>query len=154
MKEKIMAEVIQKAKENMNQGIGGPFGAAIVRDGKVITITSNSVLKDGNPTCHAEMNAIKEASQILHTYDLSDCELYATGYPCPMCMGAILWANIKTVYYGSTLEDATKIGFRDEFFYDKIEQKKLADIVSLENINHEECIHLLEEYQEKERKMY
>ena len=100
------------------------------------------------------MNAIREASKKLGTYDLSDCELYATGYPCPMCMGAIVWANIGKVYYGSELEDATDIGFRDEAFYDGIKEDKLEEIVNLKELSHKECVDLLQEYNKKSKEMY
>jgi len=153
-KKEIMDLAIDKAKKNMNSGKGGPFGAAIVKDDKVICVTSNSVLKDQDATCHAEINAIREASKKLGTYDLAGCELYATGYPCPMCMGAIVWANIGKVYYGSELEDATDIGFRDEAFYDGIKEDKLEEIVNLKELSHKECVDLLKEYNDKSKEMY
>lgn len=101
----------------MNQDIGGPFGAAVVKDGKLISVASNTVLRDNDPTAHAEINAIREACKKLGTYDLTGCELYATGAPCPMCLSAIIWANIKKVYYSGTPEEAAEIGFRDDFIY-------------------------------------
>ena len=91
----IMQLGIDKARETMNKNYGGPFGAVIVKDNQVIAISSNSVLKDNDPTAHAEINAIREACHKLKTYDLTGCVLYATGYPCPMCLSAIIWSNIK-----------------------------------------------------------
>lgn len=153
-KEEIMNLAIAKARENMNNNLGGPFGAAITRNGKLITVTSNTVLESHDPTCHAEVNAIREAGKILQTHDLSDCELYATGYPCPMCLGAIVWANIKTVYYGSNLQDATAIGFRDELFYDLIKANNLKEILNLQELDHEACVKLLQEYNTNNKEMY
>lgn len=153
-KEQIMNLAIEKARNNMNNNLGGPFGAAITKNGELICVTSNTVLANQDPTCHAEMNAIREACKILKTHDLSDCELYATGYPCPMCLGAIIWSNIKTVYYGSNLEDANDIGFRDDFFYELIKNNNLKEILNLEELNHSECVDLLQEYKNKSKEMY
>ena len=94
----IMKLGIDKARETMNKNYGGPFGAVIVKNNEVVAIASNTVLKDNDPTAHAEINAIREACKKLNTYDLSNCTLYATGYPCPMCLSAIIWANIKKIY--------------------------------------------------------
>ena len=116
----IMELGIKRAGRTMKANIGGPFGAVVVKDGEVISIASNTVLRDNDPTCHAEMNAIREACKVLGTYDLTGCELYATGYPCPMCLSAIIWANIKKVYVCGLAKDAEEIGFRDDFIYDFI----------------------------------
>ena len=115
-----MEEAIKVAFQNSSNEIGGPFGAAVVKDNKIICVVSNTVLRDKDPTAHAEMNAIREACKILGTHDLTGCELYATGAPCPMCMAAIIWANIKTIYYCNDVEAAAEIGFRDDFIYDYI----------------------------------
>jgi len=108
------------AKDNLETNAGGPFGACVVKDGEIIGKGSNNVLKNNDPTAHAEIMAIREACKNLNTYDLSGCEIYTTCYPCPMCMSAIIWANIKKVYYGNTKEDAASIGFRDDFIYNYI----------------------------------
>lgn len=97
----------------MEKKYGGPFGAALVRNGEVIVSVSNTMMKDTDPSAHAEMIAVREACKKLDTMDLSDCEIYATCEPCPMCVGAIMWAGIKTVYYSNTREDAAKHGFSD-----------------------------------------
>ena len=117
---KFMQAAIEEAESNLLTDAGGPFGAAIVKDGKIIAKGHNEVLKNNDPTCHAEVQAIRAACRILKTYDLSGCELYTSCYPCPMCLAAAIWANIKTVYYGNTAEDAAAIGFRDDFIYDFI----------------------------------
>ncbi len=130
--EKIMNQAIDYAKKTMSDNIGGPFGAAVVKKGEVICVTSNSVLRDNDPTAHAEINAIREACKKLSTYDLSGCELYATGYPCPMCMSAIIWANIKTIYFCNDVKQAEEIGFRDDFIYEFIKKDcQDASIISM-----------------------
>ena len=110
----------ERAKRTMCECAGGPFGAVITRGNEIIAIASNTVIQDNDPTAHAEMNAIRKACKELGTYDLSGCVLYATGYPCPMCLSAIIWSNIKEVYYSGSAKDAAEIGFRDDFIYDFI----------------------------------
>ncbi len=117
----------------MDANEGGPFGAVIVRNGEMISSAHNEVLRTNDPTAHAEINAIRNASQILGTFDLSDCILYTSCYPCPMCMGAILWARIPTVYYGATREDAASGGFDDAAFYEAIDHPDpFLDLQSLD----------------------
>ncbi len=152
----IIEETIKHTKETMHANIGGPFGAAIIdKDGTVLSITSNSVLRDNDPTAHAEVNAIREASKKKGSYNLKDCTLYATGHPCPMCLGAIMWANITTVYYGCEPEDADKIGFKDHFMYDFI-KKDLQDKNTLELIpeGRELCLELFREYEKNKKVIY
>lgn len=121
-----MALAYDEAVEGMENNDGGPFGAVIVQDGEVIARAHNEVLRTNDPTAHAEILAIREASGKLGTFDLSGCVLYATCYPCPMCMGAILWARIPTVYYGATMEDAARGGFDDARFYAMIKHPETA----------------------------
>lgn len=154
----IMQQAINRAFTTMRKNIGGPFGAAIVKDGKIISIASNTVLKDNDPTAHAEINAIRMAGKKLNTYDLSGCELYATGYPCPMCLSAIIWANINKVYFGCNSKDAEAIGFRDDFIYKFIqdlnnrkENKKLLNLVELDR---EDCLKLFKEYSNSNKIIY
>lgn len=149
-----MKRAVDRAKKTMRLDIGGPFGACVVKDGKVISVASNTVLKDKDPTCHAEMNAIRKACKKLQTYDLSGCELYATGYPCPMCLSAIIWANIKTVYYGTDLKDAENIGFRDDFIYNYIKGKNLQ-VLSLQQVKKpDDCKELFKEYAALKKTIY
>lgn len=149
-----MKLAIERARRTMNKEKGGPFGTAIIdKNGKVIAITSNVVLGKKDPTAHAEMEAIRKASKKLKTYDLSECTLFATGYPCPMCLSAIIWANIKKVYYATDLEDAEKIGFRDNFIYDYLKNKN-SDILNIEQIDREEAISLFKEYKEQGKIIY
>ena len=150
----VMELAVKEAKKTMNQNIGGPFGAAIVKDGKVICVASNTVLGTHDPTAHAEVNAIRKAGEKLKTHDLTGCTLYATGYPCPMCLSAIIWANIKEVYYGTDLEDAESIGFRDDFNYDFIKNNNEGKTLVIKNISKKKCLELFEEYEEKEKEIY
>ena len=115
---------IKQAGKTMRKGIGGPFGAAIVnsKTGEIVCVTSNHVLADNDPTAHAEICAIRLACRILDTFDLTGYTIYATGYPCPMCMGAIIWANLDKVIYAGESGDADRIGFRDDWIYQFIEE--------------------------------
>jgi tRNA(Arg) A34 adenosine deaminase TadA len=107
-----MALAIAEARKNLARPDGGPFGAAIVKDGRIVAVARNTVLKD-DATCHAEINAIRRASKRLGTFDLSGCEIYSTTEPCPMCFGAIHWARIGRVIYGAGIRDAARAGFRE-----------------------------------------
>ena len=154
-KSEIMNKVVSFARNTSNKGVGGPFGAAIVKDGEVICITSNTVLRDNDPTAHAEMNAIREACYLLGTYDLTGCELYCSGYPCPMCLSAIIWANIKHVYYCNNIESAASIGFRDDFIKDFISKGcNNDDIVKLDQLYVEGGQQLYNEYSQNNKQMY
>lgn len=152
----LMTQAMSKARVTMNQNIGGPFGALILDpDGEIVAIASNSVLKDHDPTAHAEINAIRLASEKLGSHDLTGCTLYTTCYPCPMCLGAIIWSNIKKVYYGCNADDAGAIGFRDDFIYDFIKQgAKDKTILDLEEQERERCLTLFQEYQSKSKTLY
>ncbi|PTX19986.1 tRNA(Arg) A34 adenosine deaminase TadA [Pontibacter mucosus] len=132
--EDFMREAIRLSLEKMQEGFGGPFGSVIVRNGEIIARGYNNVLRSHDPTAHAEMEAIRAATQALGTHDLSDCELYASSQPCPMCMGAIYWARLKKVYFGNRHEDAARIGFDDSFIYEELEkplQKRRIPMVQL-----------------------
>lgn len=153
-KNDIMQIGIDEANRTMLQGVGGPFGAVVVRDGQIVCIASNTVLADNDPTAHAEMNAIRKACKKLNTYDLSDCELYATGYPCPMCLSAIIWANIKTVYVSGTVEDAEKIGFRDNYIYDYIKDNTKQGILNIIQLERQPAITLYDKYSSLNKTIY
>lgn len=114
-----MREAIRLASESVKQG-GGPFGAVVVKDGKIVAGSSNRVTLDNDPTAHAEVNAIRKACRVLGTFDLSGCTLYTSCEPCPMCLGAIYWAHIDRIYYGNTRKDARDIEFADDFIYDEM----------------------------------
>ena len=150
MDSKFMKEAIKEAYDGINKKHGGPFGAVIVKDGKVIGKGHNRVLKDKDPTCHGEIMAIKDACKNLKSFDLSGSVLYTTAEPCPMCKGAILWANISKVYYGCNIEDTDKIWFRDQKFYDDWENDKEY----LEEFDREECKKLFSDYLKDEHELY
>ena len=149
-----MEDAINRARHTVYENAGGPFGAVIVKNGEVISIASNTVLRDNDPTAHAEMNAIKGAGKALNTYDLSGCEIYATGYPCPMCMSAIMWSNIRKIYYGTNLKDAEAIGFRDDKIYDLIKNSNESNLIEIENVDREKCLKLFEEYKNMGKTIY
>lgn len=154
-KNDIMQLGIDEARKTMNQNIGGPFGAAIVKDGEVIAVSSNHVLGNNDPTAHAEIMAIRKACDKLGTYDLTGCELYATGYPCPMCLGAIIWANIKKIYVSGLPVDAEEIGFRDDFIYRYINNGcQNADILDIEEMDRKPAKLLYKEYAEMQKIIY
>lgn len=119
--EKFMLEAIRMAREGLENNLGGPFGAIIVKDGIIVGAGNNRVTSTNDPTAHAEMVAIRDACQRLNTFQLTDCVLYTSCEPCPMCLGAIYWARPKAVYYGCTKADATAIGFDDSFIYAELE---------------------------------
>ena len=149
-----MIMAINEARRTMNEDKGGPFGAVITDiDGTVISVASNLVLESHDPTAHAEVMAIRKASEKLGTHDLSGCILYATGYPCPMCLSAIIWANIKKVYFGTNLKEAEEIGFRDDFIYEYLNGKN-KDVLDIEELCHDECIELFNEYKDKNKEIY
>jgi len=120
--DKFMRKAIALSIENIKNG-GGPFGAIIVKNDKIISTAVNRVTAHTDPTAHAEVNAIRKACRKLKTYDLSGCEIYSSCEPCPMCLGAIYWAHLDKIYYGNTKKDAKNIGFDDSFIYDEIELK-------------------------------
>ena len=152
--ENIMRLGINEAQKTMNENKGGPFGAVITDiDGNIISVASNLVLETHDPTAHAEIMAIRDASKKLNTHDLSKCILYATGYPCPMCLSAIIWANIKKVYYGTNLSDAKNIGFRDDAIYNFIKENN-KNTLDLEQICHEECQKLFVDYKQMQKEIY
>lgn len=150
---KWMQIAYNEATKGMLSDEGGPFGAVIVKDDKIIASTHNEVLKSKDPTAHAEINAIRLASKKLGGFDLSGCVLYTTCMPCPMCLGAIYWARISTVYYGATEKDAAEGGFDDHNFYEMIRDTSNNSI--LKQMDHEESVKLFEKWLEKnDRKMY
>lgn len=153
-----MNEFMKKAKEQAQYGIsnqeGGPFGAVITdKQGNIIAQANNQVLKNLDPTAHAEILAIRKACEKLGTYDLSNYILYTSCEPCPMCLSAIIWANIKEIYFGCTKKDAAKIGFRDDRIYDYFSGKN-KQILKIEQIDQKECLEVFKEYKENNGVIY
>lgn len=147
---------IELSKKNLKSNLGGPFGAVVVKDGKVIGRASNAVLKSKDPTAHAEIMAIRDACKKIKSYDLSGCELYTSCYPCPMCLAAIIWSNIKMVYYGNTKIDAANIGFRDDFIYEYFKtlsnSKQNTKILKLKPLNHKEAKLVFDDFKNQKNK--
>ena len=127
---------------------GGPFGAVIVKNGKIVGIGNNKVLLKNDPTAHAEITAIRDACKNLNTYDLTGCIIYSTSEPCPMCLSAIIWSNIKEVYYATTRLEVARIGFRDNLIYDYLENKN-KNVIKIKKIENKDCKELLNNYKNK-----
>lgn len=121
--EEFMRMAIALSVQNVTESLGGPFGAVIVKDGKIIAGSANKVTSTNDPTAHAEVSAIRLACQELNTFDLSGCVIYTSCEPCPMCLGAIYWSRIETIYYANTKVDAENIGFSDKFIYDELDKQ-------------------------------
>lgn len=141
-----MKLAVEEAEKGIASNEGGPFGCVIVKNGEVVGKGHNQVVKNSDPTCHGEMMAIRDACRKTGNFDLSGCELYTTGEPCPMCFGAILWANISKVFYGCNIKDTEKIGFRDRRFYEDSEKIK-AEL--FEENGREECLELYRKYSQR-----
>ena len=152
-KNKFMRAAIKEAYKGITKGDGGPFGAVIVKEGKIVGKGHNKVLKNNDPTCHGEMMAIRDACKKLGTFDLSGCELYTTGENCHMCLCATMWANIDHIYYGATIKDNDMIGFRDDKF-DQIfgGRDKLQDYMTC--IDRDACLDLFKNYLKTNPKNY
>lgn len=144
---KFMKMAIALSKKNIEKAMGGPFGAVLVRNGKVIAKSTNKVIATNDPTAHAEIVAIRIASKKLKSFDLSDCVIYTSCEPCPMCLGAIYWSRISKIFYANTKYDAAEIGFDDKFIYDEldlpVEKRKLPVVQLLRN----EAIEAFKEWQ-------
>ena len=150
MNKAYMQQAISEAQAGIHAGHGGPFGCVIVKDSKVIGSGHNEVLKQRDPTCHGEVVAIRDACKNLNSHDLSGAVLYTTAEPCPMCLGAILWANIEQVYYGCNIQDTDNIGFRDEVFYRVATPEGKAKL--LQECERASCLDLFKEYTELDHK--
>ncbi len=154
---KYMQMAIDLSKKNLKSHHGGPFGAVVVKDGKIIGRASNCVIKNNDPTAHAEIMAIRDACKKIKSYDLSGCELYTSCYPCPMCLAAIIWSNIKVVYYGNTKKDAANIGFRDDFIYEYLKTlanaKQNTKVLKLKPLNRQETIKTFDAFAKQKNKI-
>jgi guanine deaminase len=154
MANKFMKVALEEAVIGMTRGWGGPFGAVITKDGKIISRAHNEVLLLKDPTAHAEMNAIRRASKVLDTFDLSDTTLYTTCFPCPMCYGAIKWAGIKEVYFGATANDADKIGFSDKEIYQYLISSAIKFREGFQQIDVSDCLEVFKMWKEKADKQH
>ena len=146
------SESLKNKKNNYQKG--GPFGAIIVdENNKIIAKAHNTVIKSKDPTAHAEINAIRKACKVRKSHDLKGCTLYTSCYPCPMCLSALIWANIKIVYYGNTKEEADNIGFRDDLIYEYI-KKNDENILKLNQCNHDLTIETFKDYKDNYKSNY
>lgn len=151
-----MNQAIEESKKDSinNYKNGGPFGATIVKDGKILISAHNTVIESKDATAHAEVNAIRKACKILNTHNLSGCILYTSTEPCPMCLSAIIWSNIKEVYYANTREDADNIGFRDDVIYKYLEGNQ-KDVIELHHIENKEALAVFENFKKfKDKNLY
>ena len=148
-----MKAAIEEARKGFNHNHGGPFGAVIVKDGVPIAYAHNEVLKTNDPTAHAEILAIRRACALIESYDLSDCEIYSTSEPCPMCFSAIHWSRLKNLYFGTTRDDMAAIGFDDSLIYDILSGKTQVVQMETKNVDRVSCLGLLEECDAKPDKV-
>ena len=142
---KYMQMALDSAYEGIKNKDGGPFGAAIVKNGEVIAVAHNMVLRTNDSTNHAEIVAIRSACKKLNTYDLTGCSIYATGEPCPMCLSAIIWSNIKDIHFGASRDIANDIGFRDKDIYEYLDGKNNINL-HVEQIDSSECSKIFSDY--------
>lgn len=150
---KFMRRAIDLSLKHMRENKGGPFGAVVVRDGKIVSEGFNCVTSGNDPTAHAEVVAIREACKKLGSFQLTDCEIYTSCEPCPMCLAAIYWARPKAVYFANTKQDAAKIGFDDEYIYEELKKTHEKRSVPMFSLMREEAIEAFHEWEQKEDKI-
>lgn len=148
-----MEKAIDLSLENMRANKGGPFGAIVVKDGKIVGTGANHVTSENDPTAHAEVVAIRDACKNLGSFQLDGCVVYTSCEPCPMCLGAIYWARPDAIYYANTRVDAANIGFDDEFIYEELKKDLEIRVLPIEQIGRENAIKVFEEWQQKEDKI-
>lgn len=147
--EEFMKVAIELAFEGMHENKGGPFGAVVVQNGVIVGRGYNRVTSTNDPTAHAEIVAIRDACKQLNTFELSDCVIYTTCEPCPMCLAAIYWSHVNKIFYGSTKVDAANINFDDSFIYDEIMKNNSDRKLNMKQISRDETIELFNEWQNK-----
>jgi guanine deaminase len=152
--ETFMKEAIRLSFETMRNNTGGPFGAVVVKDGKIIAHGFNKVVSTNDPTAHAEVVAIREACKVLNDFQLTGCEIYTSCEPCPMCMAAIYWARPEKVYYANSKTDAAKIGFDDDFIYSELAKPYEARKIPLLRIMPDEALEAFTEWASKNDKVH
>ena len=147
-----MNEAVKEAYDGIKNGHGGPFGTVIVKNGKIVGRGHNRVLLKHDPTCHGEVEAIRDACANLGTHSLDGCVLYTTAEPCPMCLGAIYWAHIDRIFYGNNRKDAAGIGFADDFIYEELDRPMASRTVPIEPLLRDEALSSFRLWQEKDDK--
>jgi guanine deaminase len=153
MKEKFMREAIRLSREKSRENCGGPFGAVIVRHGKIVSRGWNQVTAANDPTAHAEIIAIRAACGKLKTFRLDDCELYTSCEPCPMCLAAIYWARCPKVFYANTRKDAAKIQFDDDFIYREVARPRARRRLRMEQLLRPEALQAFAEWNARSDKI-
>lgn len=153
MDKSFMARAIRLSVENVRRGNGGPFGAVVVKDGMTVAEGVNSVTAKSDPTAHAEIVAIRKACSRLETFSLTNCEIYTSCEPCPMCLGAIYWAHISRIYFGNAAADASKIGFDDSFIYREFAQPLAARKIPMIQMMRDEALTAFRAWHEKRDKI-
>ncbi len=148
-----MQKAIRVSQQMMRAGKGGPFGAVVVRNGKIIATGHNQVTSSNDPTAHAEIVAIRQACRRLGTFELKNCEIYTSCEPCPMCLSAIYWARIKKIYFANTRQDAAKIGFDDNFIYEEIPLPLKKRKIVMKQLMRKEALLAFNEWQSKADKI-
>ena len=151
--ETYLDEAFSEAFHSVRNNVGGPFGAVVVLDGKIIGRGGNRVSSQNDPTAHAEIVAIRDACRNIQNFDLAGADLYATCEPCPMCLSAIYWANIQSVYYCSTRHDAASIGFKDNHIYEELNLPPEQRKISFLHVSHPLSVDLFREWSEKNDKI-
>lgn len=151
--DKFMEAAIEEAFKGIGKNHGGPFGAVIVHNGVIIARAHNMVISKNDPTAHAEMLAIRKAAKNLSDYNLSGCKIYSSCEPCPMCLAAILWARIETLYYGCTRDDAAEIGFDDKLIYGMIDIRDNEKMLKKREMERKECLRPFRAWAKKEDKL-
>lgn len=147
-----LRRAIELSLENVKRG-GGPFGAVITKDGKIISESCNQVTLINDPTAHAEIGAIREAARKLNNFDLSGCSIYVSCEPCPMCLGAIYWARIDKVFFANTRSDAEDIGFDDSLIYEEISRPMKERKIEFKQLLREEALEAFRAWEESENKV-
>ena len=151
--EYFMEKAVELSLENMRAGKGGPFGAIIVRQGKIVGTGANHVTSDNDPTAHAEVVAIRDACKNLGTFQLDDCEIYTSCEPCPMCLAAIYWARPKAIYYDNTRKDAADIGFDDDFLYEELKKNLEERSLPIHQLDKSNALKVFDERKRKTDKI-
>ncbi len=148
-----MREAIRLSIQKIRDGNGGPFACVVVKDGKIIARGCNSVTSTNDPTAHAEVVAIREACNVLNTFQLDDCEIYTSCEPCPMCLGAIYWARPDKIYFANGRNDAAKIGFDDLLLYEELPKKISERKIPTQQLMREEALAAFREWEQKQDKI-
>lgn len=153
LKTKFMKEAVRLSSFGMRNGLGGPFGAVIVKNNQIVGKGYNQVTSSNDPTAHAEIVAIRDACRNLKTFELKECEIYTSCEPCPMCLGAIYWARLDKIYYANTRKDAAAIDFSDNLIYEELAKPISKRIIPMQRLIVPKAITTFEEWAKKTDKM-